>query len=207
MPDSPLKLKPIKDLLDEILDTVEPIITYSIGDTTLEFWKPDHINEKYYLRLVSVQVEQMVVGRQYQSILKQLNELSEQTEIDGNLQGEINRLSQQFTQKGEELFPLSCQYLEALSELEPGQLIEVLKSEIAKRKPRKQLPLKLFINELADKVRKAMEPVEQQAALEAEPDEEEDADSAPLEVLPQAESNGYLPSANSEPQLVTTSVM
>lgn len=207
MADSILKLKPIKDILDEVLGSVEPIATYSVGDTLLEFWKPDHISEEHHLRFVSIQVEQMVVGRQYTALLDKLNELSERTDVDATLQAQVNDLSRQLAEKTEQLFPLSCQYLEALSELQPGDLITILKTELAKRNTRKQVPMALFVNKLAEKVREAMQPVEQEAEealAELESGDEEELENSPLEVLPASEQVA-LPSQNNAKLLVTTS--
>lgn len=201
-----LKIKPIKDLIDEVLDTVEPIITYQVGDQTLEFWNPDHIEEKHHLRFVAVRVEQMVVGRQYTSLLDKINELSDRTDTDAHLEGEVNRLTHQMAQKIEELLPLNCEYLEALAELEPGELLSTLKAGIAKRGSRKQnIPLGLFVNTLASKVREAMEPTEEEsnaalAALESSEDEE----SSPLEVEAETVIEPSAPTNNAK-QLVTTS--
>lgn len=200
-----LKIKPIKDLIDEVLDTVEPIITYQIGDQTLEFWKPDHIEEKHHLRFIAVQVEQMVVGRQYTSLLDKINELSDRTDSDAHLQGEVNRLTHQMATKLEELLPLNCQYLEALAEIEPGELLTTIRAGIAKRGSRKQnIPLALFVNTLASKVREVMAPVEEEAnaALAAlEPSEDEES---PLEVEAETITEPLAPTNNAK-QLVTTS--
>lgn len=206
MADSILKTKPIKDLIDEVLDTVEPLITYQVGDQTLEFWKPDHIEEKHHLRFVAVQVEQMVVGRQYTSLLDRINELSDRTDSDAHLQGEVNRLTEKMATKLEELLPLNCQYIEALAELEPGELLSTIKAGIAKRGSRKQnIPLALFVNTLASKVREAMAPVEEEdlAALAAlEPSEDEK--SSPLEVEAETITEPLAPTNNAK-QLATTS--
>lgn len=208
MADKLLQTKSIKDLIDEVLSTVEPIITYQVGDQTLEFWKPEHIEERHHLRFVAVQVEQMVVGRQYTSLLEKINELSDRTDTDAHLQGEVNRLTHQMAQKLEELLPLNCQYLEALSELEPGQLLETIKAGIAKRSSRKQnIPLALFVNALATKVREAMAPVEAEAeeALAAlEPASEDDEENVPLDVTVETITEPSTPTNNAK-QLVTTS--
>ena len=208
MADSILKIKPIKDLIDEVLDTVEPLITYQVGEKTLEFWKPEHIKEKHHLRFVAIQVKQMFVSRQYTNLLDEINALSERTDTDANLQGEANRLTHEIAQKLEELLPLNCQYLEALSELEPDELLNSIKAGLAKRGNRKKdIPLALFVNTLASKVREAMAPVEEEdlAALAAlEPSE--DKESSPLEVTAEAETiTEPLAPTNNAKQLATTS--
>lgn len=208
MPDSPLKLKPIKDLLDEVLGTVEPIATYAIGDTLLEFWKPDHISEAHNLRLVACQVEQMVMSRQYTALLQKINELSDRTDVDANLQAQVNSLTGQMAEKLEDLLPLNCQYLEALAELEPGQLLAILKEELSKRNTRKQLPMALFVNTLVSKVKEAMAPIEEEAeealaAIEPAPEDDETDPLEPtttIEVLSEPSA-----STNNAKQLVTTS--
>jgi hypothetical protein len=206
MPDSAIKLKPIRDILEEVLGDVEPLVTYSIGDSILEFWKPDHISERHHLRFVSVQVEQMVVGRQYSAILEKINELSDRTDIDSSLQRQLNSLTEQMANKLEELLPLNCQYLEALSELEPGSLLKILKDELAKRNPRKQVPMALFVNTLANKIREAMQPVEAETAEQADQDYPEEEENAPLELAPAATTVEALPaSENNAKQLVSTS--
>lgn len=206
MPDSAIKLKPIKDILEEVLGDVEPIVTYSVGDTILEFWKPDHISEKHHLRFVAVQVEQMVVGRQYSAILERINELSDRTDISVALQHEIETLTRQMAEKLEELLPLNCQYLEALSEQEPGNLLKVLQSELAKRNARKQVPMSLFVNTLANKIREAMAPVEAESAEQAYSEESEEEDNSPLELPPAATTVEALPaSENNAKQLASTS--
>lgn len=203
MADSLLKVKPVKDILDEVLGDVEPIVTYSIGDTILEFWKPDHISEKHHLRFVAVQVEQMVVGRQYSAILERINQLSDRTDINSALQREIETLTRQMAEKLEELLPLNCQYLEALSEQEPGNLLKTLESELAKRNPRKRVPMALFVNTLANKIRESMAPVEAEQIEGEQVDYPEEEEDAPLELPPARE---VLPASNnSAPQLATTS--
>ena len=207
MADSLLKLKPIKDILDEVLGDVEPLVTYSIGDTILEFWKPDHISEKHHLRFVAVQVEQMVVGRQYSAILERINELSDRTDITPALQKEIETLTRQMAEKLEELLPLNCQYLEALSEQEPGNLLKTLQAELVKRNPRKQVPMALFVNTLANKIRESMAPIEAKQAEEAEEysDNSED-DDAPLGLTAATVESEALPaSTNNAKQLTATS--
>lgn len=202
MADSPLKLKPIKDLIDEVLDDVEPVATYKIGETVIEWWKPDHISEKHHLRYVAVQVEQMVVARQYQALLNRLNYLSDLAEISEEEKEELPILSRKFAEKSEELMPLNCQWLEALAELEPGQLMQLIESELSRRNLRKQIPLAKFINDLATYVRKATNPEDEQAALEATEDEEEED---PLDTEPITVTAEISPSNNNVKQLASTS--
>ena len=185
MADSVLKVKPIKDLIDEILSDVEPVIEYKIGDKILEFWKSDHISEKFHLRYVAVQVEQMVTARQYQTILNRLNYLSDLPEITEEERAEIPVLSQKLANKQEELMPLNCQFLETLAELEPGTLQNLIETELSKRNLRKTIPIAKFINDLANFVRKATDP---EPTEETEDEEGDD----PLEVevvttLPEAQ--------------------
>lgn len=202
MADSPLKLKPIKDLIDEVLSDVEPVATYSIGDTILEWWKADHISEKYHLRYVAVQVEQMVVSRQYQNLLDRLNALSDLPELSQEQKNEIPVLSRQLAEKLDELMPLNCQFLEALAEMEPGGLMLLLEAELQRRNLRKKIPLAAFINDLARQVRQASEPKEEeQKQLEAS----EDEDSDPLEAEAFTVEATVLPTNNTEKPLASTS--
>jgi hypothetical protein len=203
MADSPLKIKPVKDLIDEILDGVEPVATYKIGDKIIEWWKADHISEKHHLRYVAIQVEQMVAARQYQALLNRLNYLSDLSEISDEEREEIPVLSRKFAEKSEELMPLNCQWLEALAELEPGELMGLIEGELTRRNLRKSIPIAKFINDLAGYVRKATDP-EAEQALEAS---EEDEDSDPLveETFTVEATLAPSPSENNEKLLVSTS--
>jgi hypothetical protein len=174
MADSPLKLKPVKDLIDEVLGDVEPVATYKVGEKIIEWWKADHITEKHHLRYVAIQVEQMVAARQYQALLNRLNYLSDLPEISEEEREEIPVLSRKFAEKSEELMPLNCQWLEALAELEPGELMSLIEAELTRRNLRKQIPIAKFINDLASYVRKATDPEEEKALEASEDDEEQD---------------------------------
>lgn len=160
------KLKPIRDLLSEVLDEVEPVLTFTVGGSEYQCWKPDHITEAHNLRYVNVQVELMVLGRQYQAIVEQLNNLSSQVEISTEDRVKINELTQGMNDKVKEMLPLNVAYIEAITETKAGTFLGVLRDELKKRSPRKEVPVALFVNKLKEQIFKAMEEMDKEAELE-----------------------------------------
>lgn len=160
------KLKPIRDLLSEVLDEVEPVLTFTVGASEYQCWKPDHITEAHNLRYVNVQVELMVLGRQYQAIVEQLNNLSSQVEISTEDRIKINELTQGMNDKVKEMLPLNVAYIEAITETKAGTFLGVLKDELKKRSPRKEVPVALFVNKLKEQIFKAMEEMDKEVELE-----------------------------------------
>lgn len=160
------KLKPIHDLLSEVLDEVEPVLTFTVGASEYQCWKPDHITEAHNLRYVNVQVELMVLGRQYQAIVEQLNNLSSQVEISTEDRIKINELTQGMNDKVKEMLPLNVAYIEAITETKQGTFLGILKDELKKRSPRKEVPVALFVNKLKEQIFKAMEEIDKEEELE-----------------------------------------
>lgn len=160
------KLKPIRDILSEVLDEVEPTLSFQIGSTIFECWKPDHITEAHNLRFVNVQVELMVLGRQYVAITEELNELSNKAEISTEERAKINELSQSMNDKIKEMLPLNVAYIESLTETKPGEFLKLIKEDLKKRSPRKELPLALFVNKFVEQIRKALEEINKAEELE-----------------------------------------
>jgi hypothetical protein len=151
------KLKPIKDILAEVLDEVDPVLNFQVGDKLFECWKPDHITEAHNMRFVSVQVELMVLGRQYVAITEELNRISNQPELSTEEKIKINELSQAMIAKVTEMLPLNVAYIEAVTESKAGSFLGVLKEELNKRSPRKQVPIALFVNTIKEQINKALE--------------------------------------------------
>jgi hypothetical protein len=160
------KLKPVRDILSEVLDEVEPTLSFLIGDTLFECWKPDHITEAHNLRFVNAQVELMVLGRQYVAITEELNELSNKAEISTEERVRINELSQGMSDKIKEMLPLNVTYIESLTETKPGEFLKIIKKDLEKRSPKKELPLALFVNKFVEQMRKALEETNKEDELE-----------------------------------------
>ncbi len=150
-------LVPIKDLLAEILDEVTPFFIFRIGTMEFQCWKPDHIAEAHNLRYVSSQVELMVLGQQYQLLVKRLNDLSVATEISANEQIEINNITQKMGEAVKAMLPLNASYIEALTESKPGILLTILKAELGKKNLNKDVPLALIINSIREQINDALE--------------------------------------------------
>lgn len=150
-------LAPIKDLLAEILDEVKPFFIFRIGEVEFQCWKPDHITEAHNLRYVSSQVELMVLGQQYQLLVKKLNDLSVSNEISVNEQVEINNITQKMGEAVKAMLPLNAAYIEALTQSKAGTFLTFIKSELSKKNLNKDVPLALIINSIREQMNKALE--------------------------------------------------
>lgn len=150
-------LVPIKDLLAEILDEVTPFFIFRIGELEFQCWKPDHIAEAHNLRYVSSQVELMVLGQQYQLLVKRLNDLSVASEISVNEQIEINNITQKMGEAVKAMLPLNAAYIEALTESKAGSFLTTVKVELGKRNLNKDVPLALIINSIREQINSALE--------------------------------------------------
>ena len=150
-------LAPIKDLLAEILDEVTPFFIFRIGELEFQCWKPDHIAEAHNLRYVSSQVELMVLGQQYQLLVKRLNDLSVSNEISVNEQIEINNITQKMGEAVKAMLPLNASYIEALTESKAGSFLTIIKAELGKKNLTKDVPLALIINSIREQINDALE--------------------------------------------------
>lgn len=150
-------LAPINDLLAQILDEVRPFFIFRIGELEFECWKPDHIAEAHNLRYVSSQVELMVLGQQYQLLVKRLNELSVSTELAVDEQIEINNITHKMGVAVKSMLPLNATYIEALTQSKAGSFLTLIKVELDKKNFKKEIPLALIINSIREQINNALE--------------------------------------------------
>lgn len=150
-------LAPIKDLLAQILDDVRPFFIFRIGELEFECWKPDHIAEAHNLRYVNSQVELMVLGQQYQLLVKRLNDLSLSPELTVDEQIEINNITHKMGEAVKSMLPLNAAYIEALTQSKAGSFLTLIKVELDKKNFKKEIPLALIINSIREQINSALE--------------------------------------------------
>lgn len=150
-------LEPIEDLLAKILDEVKPFFIFRIGELEFKCWKPEHITEAHNMRYVSSQVKLMVLGQKYQLLVKELNELSENTEISVNEQIVINNITEKMGEVVKAMLPMNATYIEALTQSNASTFLTLIKVELGKRNPNKEIPLALIINSIREEINSALE--------------------------------------------------
>jgi hypothetical protein len=164
--DIKMTLVPIKDLLAEILDEVTPFFIFRIGELEFHCWKPDHIAEAHNLRYVTSQVELMVLGQQYQLLVKRLNDLSVSSEISIDEQIEINNITSKMGDTVKSMLPLNAAYIEALTESKAGSFLTIIKVELSKKNLNKDIPLALIVNSIREQINTALEKSNESANID-----------------------------------------
>lgn len=145
----------IYDLFAQIEDESTPLITFNLGELTLNVWHPDNLSKGDSIESLKTQLLAQAIAKESTDLSNKYQDLLKGEDLDRSKADEAGEVYSQILQKSMELDLLTVRYLEIITKKEKDTLIPDLESEV-ENLYRNPPPLERFINQIARAANKAI---------------------------------------------------